>query len=213
MQIDLEYLRRHYASLSDEGLLAIDETDLVDDARRIYDEELAARGLTPQAIQDDDPGIEAPPEAEDEGLDAGPDDDLDGGPEPDWLGDAAVAASFVSRPGGDTAQDAVEARDALEAAGIPCYLSTGKVEPQRVSAQQYELRLMVPGKHNLEAESVLDQKIFNREVEGQWKTHFQMLSDEELRAVDPEVLFGGLRDRIERVTRAYREELAQRKLE
>jgi hypothetical protein len=37
-----------------------------------------------------------------------------------------------------------------------------------------------------------------------------MLSYEELKAVDPEVLFGGLRDRIERVTRAYNEELKLR---
>jgi hypothetical protein len=69
---------------------------------------------------------------------------------------------------------------------------------------------MVPGRWMLEAQSVLDQGIFNQEVEDQWKAHFQMLSDEELRAVDPQVLFGGLRDRIERVTRAYRDELAQR---
>jgi len=64
---------------------------------------------------------------------------------------------------------------------------------------------------NFEAESVLDKEIFNREAEAMWKTHFQTLSDEELQAVDLEVLVAGLKDRIERVTRAYKEELKQRR--
>ncbi len=69
---------------------------------------------------------------------------------------------------------------------------------------------MVPGKLSFEAESVLDKEIFNREIEGQWKTYFQMLSDDELQEVDLEGLLAGLTDRIARVTRAYEEELKQR---
>ncbi len=208
MHIDLDYLRRHYASLSDDALLAVDETELVENARAVYEEELAHRRLRPQeaAGSDDDPEI-APPI----NLANDDDEDLDGGPEPDWLKDSACPASFVSLPGGNAAQEAAAARDALLAAGIPVYVSSGEVEPEPDPPKLYEFRVMVPGKWTLEAESVLDQKIFNRDVEGQWKTHFQMLSDAELRAVDPEVLFGGLRDRIDRVTRAYKEELKQRR--
>jgi len=208
LQTDTVYLRRHYASLSDEALLAIDETELVDEARRIYDEELAQRGLTLAEARDTDAPsfVDRPIERPDDD-----DEELDGGPEPDWLKDAACPASFVSRPGVEAAQEAAAARDALLAAGIAVYVSSGEVEPEPDPPTQHEFRVMVPGKWMLEAESVLDQKIFNREVEGQWKTHFQMLSDEELRAVDPEILFGGLRDRIERVTRAYNEELKRRR--
>ena len=69
---------------------------------------------------------------------------------------------------------------------------------------------MVPDNLNFEAESILDKEIFNWEAEATWKAHLQTLSDEELRAVDPQVVFGGLRDRIKRVTRAYQDELARR---
>jgi hypothetical protein len=47
MQVDPEYLRRHYNSLSDEALLSIDRTDLVEIAQKCYDAELARRELTP----------------------------------------------------------------------------------------------------------------------------------------------------------------------
>ena len=205
MQIDLEYLRRHYAALSDDALQEIDETELVDQARRIYDEELAQRKLGRQ--KSGTPGKALPldsPEEEDE-------EHSDGGPAPDWIGDGAVAASFLAGPGGESAQDAAEARDALEAAGIQCYLATVQIEPSRTSAQsREEYRLMVPGKLSFEAESVLDKEIFNREIEGQWKTYFQMLSDDELQEVDLDGLLAGLKDRIARVTRAYEEELKQR---
>jgi len=209
LQIDLKYLRRHYASLSDEGLLAVDETELVDEARRIYDEELAGRGLS---LQEADVSGDGAPGLAPRSIHR-PDDhaELVGGPEPDWLKDATETASFVSRPGGEAPQRAAAARDALQAAGIPVYVWSGDVEPEPDPPKQHEFRVMVPSKWTLEAQSVLDQEIFNQEVEDQWRSHFQMLSDEELRAVDPQVVFGGLRDRIERVTRAYSEEIKQRR--
>ena len=45
MPIDPEEFRRHYASLSDEGLIEIERSELVDVARQCYDEELAQRGI------------------------------------------------------------------------------------------------------------------------------------------------------------------------
>lgn len=95
MQVDLAYLRRHYASLSDDALLAVNETELVDEARRIYDEEIAQRKLAPVAKRGSgDAGFVAPQIDGPNEVDA----DLDGDPEPDWLGDAAVGQSR-DRPG------------------------------------------------------------------------------------------------------------------
>ena len=43
MQLSIENLRRHYASLSDEALREIDRSELVEAARACYDHELAQR--------------------------------------------------------------------------------------------------------------------------------------------------------------------------
>src|ERR1022692_3246177 len=152
LAIDPIYLRRHYASLSDEGLLEVDETELVDEARRIYDEELAQRGLTGEE-QTEDEEVDAEPATDDEGFDMGP--------EPDWLKDADCPATFVNYPGGEAAQHAAAARAALEAAGIPVHVSSGEVGAGQEAEppKQYEFRVMVPGRWLLEAESVLDQEI------------------------------------------------------
>jgi hypothetical protein len=184
LQIDLESLQRHYASLSDEELQALDRDELVEMAQACYDQELAQRKLT-----------------------SGEDGDT-----PDWLEDAGCACTFYSQPGSQTAPDTSgDACSALDAAGIPCYLAMHKIDPPSVAPQtRYEYRLMVPGNLNMQAASVLDKEIFNSEVEAEWKVFFESLSDEELRAVDTEELFGGLRDRIERAARAYQEELKAR---
>ena len=198
MTTDTVYLRRHYASLSDEALLDVGQADLVEDAQRIYDEELAQRGLTRRETRgDDEPDGAASPAAD---------------RKPDWLGTAAVALTFSAGPGQDSTSGALEARSALEAAGIPCYLSTVWVDPPPVSEPREELRLMVPGNLNFEADSILEKEIYNREAEATWKTHLQTLSDEELRAMDLQLVFAGREDWIERVTRAYEDELAQREI-
>jgi len=40
-------LRRHYALLSDEALVAVDRSELVDVAKQVYDQELSQRRLKP----------------------------------------------------------------------------------------------------------------------------------------------------------------------
>jgi hypothetical protein len=189
LQIDLESLRRHYASLSDEALLALDRAELVEAAQTCYDEELAQRDLA-----------------------AGGDSDDDAGDKPDWLEEAGCACTFTSQPGNPSAPEAEDAREVLEAAGIPCYVTCRKADPPSAPPPQprYEYRLMVPGNLNMQAASVLDKNIFNAEVEAEWKMYFESLSDEELLAADTEELFGGLRDRIERAAKAHREALNAR---
>jgi hypothetical protein len=53
-------------------------------------------------------------------------------------------------------------------------------------------------------------EIFNAEIEAEWRNHFAVLADEDLFKVNKEILFGGLVDRVERVRRAYDEEVARR---
>jgi hypothetical protein len=205
-------LRRHYASLTDAALLDIAAEDLVDDARRIYEEELGQRKLKRSArtVRSEEPDVEEQDGREQD--DHAEDEDVDDEGAPDWLEDAAVASTFYSYPGTDAGGEAAaDARLALESAGIPCHLVGEKWKrDERRGEPEYEYRLMVPGKKNMEAQIVLDQRSFNQEFEDQWRGHFEELSDEELREVDLKALFGGLRDRMDRISRAYADELAQR---
>jgi hypothetical protein len=129
------------------------------------------------------------------------------------LDDAAEAYSSYARPGTtDPSEGSVDARDALEAAGIPCHLELVE-EPEQEDRMQFRWRVLVPGKLIHRATSVIDRDIFNAEFEAQWKSHLEMLSDEELRVMEPQYAFCGLYDRLERINRAYDEELQRRGLE
>src|SRR6185437_7041796 len=99
MPTDPEYLRRRYASLSDEALLEIDRAELVETAQKSYDDELQRRKLLRQ------PG--SLPDVEDK---------------PGWLNEANEVFSQLDYAGAVPAPKIGNARDALEAAGIPCYL-------------------------------------------------------------------------------------------
>jgi hypothetical protein len=206
MPVDPEYLCQHYASLSDEALAAIDRDDLVEQARRYYDDEVGRRKLTKSrdAVPSDAPREDARVE----------DDRPATEDEPDWLEEAAEVCSYAVFAGTAPPETAVDARDALEAAGIPCHLELFETAEEKSTAPEQTLRwrLMVPGKLSQRATSVLDRDIFNPEFEAEWKAHLEELSDEELREMSPQIVFCGLFDRIERVTRAYEEEISRRKI-
>jgi len=203
MKPDPEYLRRHYASLSDGELLSLDRADLVEVAQRIFDEEVSRRRQNaPQrpsrpAYQADEEGEADQLSAEDDGS--------------DWLEDAAEAYSRYVVAGATPAPEAVQAQEALEAAGIPCHLELYE-EPQEEGEQRYRWRVLVPGKFVHRATSVLDRDIFNAEFEAGWRAHLEMLSDEDLRVMEPQYAFCGLYDRLERIGRAYDEEIERRGL-
>lgn len=209
MRLDTEQLRRQYAALSDEAFDEIDRADLVEAAQKCYDEELARREAAVAAPLETD---EEPGGALDDGEDDhGPALAMDPGEEPEWLEEAACACSYTAHPGTHIAPDAELARDVLLEAGIPCYVEYQETEPPSTPPQTHaEFRVLVPGKLNLRAASVLDKEIFNQEVEAAWRTHFEGLSDEDLRALNPRVVLAGLRDRVERLTRVYQEEVARR---
>jgi hypothetical protein len=212
LRIDPEELRRHYASLSDEALGALDRDELVSMAQKLYDEEVARRELTAEpdesaAPADPPGGVE---EAEGE-LDG--ELDIDDGPTPDWLEDAACACSFGVHYGTPYAENAANARAALRAAGIPCYITMQREDPPSANPPPRQFyNVMVPGALSLQATSVLDRDIFNAEHEADWRTHLEALSDEELRAQNPEIFCAGLLDRAARLKRAYRDEIARRGL-
>ena len=190
MRIDLDDLRRHYASLPDGALLALNRGELSDAAKPLYDEEVARRKLSPEQE----------------------DVQFDSGPEPDWLDDAACACAFSvrSRNSNDAATDAYAA---LHAAGIPCHLITSEEEPPQADpTPRYTLRLMVPLASTLHAASVLDRDIFNEEQEAEWRANFEALSDDELLALNPDILCAGLLDRIARLKKAFEEEIERRQL-
>ena len=204
MAVDPQDLRKYYASLSDDALLAMDRADLTDVAQKCYDDEFTSRGL-----DEAEPAtpVDLPEEAADGDV-----AESDDGEKPAWLDEAAVVYAQAAHAGA-TPELTVQARDVLEAAGIPCYLDAYEIGNESAGPQPtHEWRLMVPGTLNLRATSTLDRDMFNSDFEAEWKTLLEGFSDKELRAMNPQIVFCGLFDRIARVTRAYNEELARRKL-
>jgi hypothetical protein len=196
MQIDTEDLRKHYSSLSDEGLLAINREDLTDVAQNCYDAELNERKLTKQRGPIE---VDAPEETETEHID----DDEDA---PDWQAEAAEVFSWTGAAGTAPAQEMAHTREVIEAAGIPCLLQLVE-EPE----EKPRWRIVVPGSLSLHAMSILDRDIFNDQFEAEWRTHLETLSDSQVRLMTPQTVFCGLFDRVERATRVYDEELTRRK--
>jgi hypothetical protein len=202
MQISTEELRKHYASLSDEALREIHPDDLTDAARKCYEEEIKSRRPAPA------------PAARQEVEDI--DDDVDGAAldvdeeEPDWLESAECVCSFRhlrSMQG----VDASTARDALLSAGVPCHLVLTPAGSGEGDGAQYdEYELMVPPGVYLKAKSVLDEQLFNAEIESGLKAHLAALSDEDLQSITPDEICAGLRDLMERLTQAYHDEVARR---
>jgi hypothetical protein len=216
MAADSQYLREHYASLSDDALLAIKRADLVETAQKCYDDEIGRRNLASRRggrRETARPSIPVPEESAGEIVEI--EEELEpAGDEPDWLDDAAEVLSRTDSPGAVPADDMANAQEVLEAAGIPCYLDLYEI-PEDTNPSQpptHIWRLRVPGNLNLRATSILERDIFNHEFEEQWKTHLETLTDEELRGMKPEVAFCGLFDRVERVTTAYAEEIRRRRL-
>ena len=100
----------------------------------------------------------------------------------------------------------------LEAEKIPCYAEAVE-EPwdDDDPSTRYRWRVLVPGKLNLRAASVIERDIDNASFEETWRSHLGVLSDEELRAARPEFVFCGLFDKVARVKRLYEDEIAQRR--
>jgi hypothetical protein len=196
MRIDPEDIRRRYAIMSDEELLSLNAEELSDIARPIYEREVAGRGL------DGDP---APVEEEASAVQE------EAEPAPDWAEDAAVICTIAVDPSTNEATGTGPAVEALEAAGIPCHLHLMEDQPAtRERPARRSFLLMVPGPLALPASSILDRDVLNAEHENEWRGHLAALSDDELKALDPDLICAGLLDRVHRLRTAYAEELASR---
>ncbi|MGB7762800.1 MAG: hypothetical protein WBL61_23395 [Bryobacteraceae bacterium] len=216
MKLDPEYVREYYNSLTDEALLAVDRSDLVEMAQQCYDGEISRRGLARRGARraDDPPAVPVQPEnPPDEKL--GPGREVLGADgKPTWLADAAEAYSVYVLHRRDEESRVADARQALEAAGIPCYPELVELTPEEKMplSATHRWRLMVPGNLTFRATSIVDRDIFNSDFEAEWKAHLEALPDKELPAMHPKLVFCGLHDRIDRVTRVYEEEIARRRL-
>lgn len=220
MRIHPEDLRRHYESLSNEGLLEIDRVDLTPVAQGVYDQEIARRGLhhQPKGEQEQEegtyhrPGPVFKPSADwDFASQLGADTD-DGRP-PAWLDDAACPWSAYINPNIDYIGTGAEVQTALREVGIPNRVVVRPPEPEPPSTPRSLYCVMVPGDFATRASSVVERKVFNRMAEAEWRTQLQAFSDEQLRALNPEDVWGALLDKADRMKRSYFDEIARRKLQ
>lgn len=186
MEFGPEDFRQHYASLSNEGLLVIKREDLNPVAQQCYDVELAQRGIPPRASK--------PAQAPAPGN-LGEASGYDVDPAPGWANDAVSVGTFQ--------EDLFDARDALEAAGIPFFIRTQAID---AAASRTKYSLMVPsGKARL-AEATLQRDVYNPTAEETFKHHFEELTDDELLALGRDGVANFARDDWQR-------EVARRELQ
>ncbi len=188
MAIDIEQLRRQYSEMTDAALLEIEREELVAEAQRCLDDELLQRRIRPEKRRAGAVSVE------DTAMDDAP---------PEWIQDAVTVVSMVAGE-----PNVTEAQRVLAAARIPSFIV------DREADRDHPMRsdLVVPPGQHLQATSVLDRDFFNPQAESEWKNHFETLSDEELLDIDADLLVAGMRDSIERLTRAYEDELLKRGL-
>ena len=198
MDIDPEYLRRHYAGLTNTALKATKRDDLIPEAQAIFDQEFAKRGLVEKA---EPPRVEPLTTVAVADEEFSHDEREEDAPPPDWIDEAFCVCAIWVRPDfKPPAPDAVEVRRVLKRHQIPSY----------IVVEDDVFKVMIPNRFELQATSILDFEIYNPQLESDYRTHFARCTDDELRGLDLTLLTAGLADRIVRMERAYREELASR---
>ena len=199
-----KYLKQQYATLTDDALLDIHREELVPTARKLLDSELQRRKIA---------GFASPNVRSENRQQNRMDAVTNSEEQPDWIYEAATVLTSVVMPGQRATDEApLSAEAALIAANIPRHLELSPIadEPETTVFPTHQWSLLVPGKLNLRATSVLDKAIFNVNFEADWKAHLAELFDDELHEMKPQIAFAGLIDKIDRATRAYEDELARR---
>jgi hypothetical protein len=219
MSIDAAQLQRHYASISNDELMALDRDSLTEIAQQCYDEEIKRRGLV---IPTDDSTDEETADILNNDTKAILDDepteiivDEDSPTEFEELGDdnEFTACSFSDYGGGSATVDAEEAYQALKSAGVPCRVKIVRVEPEPDNPKPYtDHQVLVPSSQTLHATSILDKAFFNPRMEEDWKNHLEGLTNEELLQFSADDLCAGLLDRAARLKKIYSEEVRRREL-
>jgi hypothetical protein len=140
MDATINDFRRHYQSLSDEGLLAVKREDLVELARQCYDVEVARRGLKAPATA-----------AEDAARDKEQPQEL------------VAVATFL------WAAEAKVAEALLRSESIPCSLRDENILRLNWGATVAfgGLRLMVPAEFAEQAREILGAQVSEQELEAE----------------------------------------------
>jgi hypothetical protein len=152
VDISLDDFRRHFELLSDETLLSTDREALVENARGVYDEEVARRGLITPAAENAEAAAGIPQIA------PGEDDEL------------VVIATY------NIPDEANLARGLLQSAEIPFLLQN-----DYVALGGIELKLLVPKSLEEQALEILAHEISDEELAAQAEAagEFHEYSEEE----------------------------------
>jgi len=199
--IDPEIIRARYAEMADEELRLIDRKELTSSAQQFFDHEFSRRNLT---------NDNSYPEVENDAVPV----EKFSKPTPlrvesDWMASAFTVSTFLATNSSPAA--ASDARDALEAAGIPCRIVENEVMPTPQDSLPYvEYQLMVPSALTLQAVSALDKAIYNANFAEELKNELEGLTEKEFGALDPEELCSGLLDRVERLRKVFKNEVSRR---
>jgi hypothetical protein len=155
MKANADDFRRLYSNLNDEALLAINRDDLVPVAQECLDAELAERGLTVDAEEEETAALPAPQQV---------------------LGEDVVELAVFQNPG-----DAGMARSLLRSAEIPCALSTDFLMPGSVLQVAPDVILYVPAEFVEAANEILDSEISEEDLAAQAAAagELEELEDEE----------------------------------
>ncbi len=173
LQIDPEQVRRNFSSLSDDALLELHREDLTELAVAFYDEEISKRGLIPHEESAGDPIAHGDLALEDH-RDRGEPRRLFMNSVP-WARQAVTVHTFHSAP------EAEQAREALDASGVPNALAGDESGALRFN-------LMVPRASLEAAQRILEAEIFHPVFEDALERHFAVFGDDELLEMDRKLL-------------------------
>jgi hypothetical protein len=207
MQINRRELGEHYASLNDEELLGLKRDELTETAQGIYDKEIARRELdrklsSKTEIEKIEASFREPDQlSEDESVD------------PDWHQDGVLVCAFVDMPGSNAAERISNAQTALQAAGIPSHLRLRRELNASGEPDPFDtLEILAPVRYAMHSASILNRDLFNDEFETNWRDHLNILSNEDLLTLDPDIFCAGLLDQLARMKKVYAEEMKKRNL-
>jgi hypothetical protein len=161
--------RRHFEALSDEALLAVDTSELVESACACHDEEIARRGLKSSAVVEES---ETSATEDGDGSPKTPDEELVCVADYDYMDEAEIAQGL------------------LEAASIPASLSSEQgLSMMNISGAANGVRLMVPKHLADQALSILATPLSDEELAAQAEAAGQIPEEleEELDEVEDRV--------------------------
>ena len=137
MSINIEGLKRHVASLSDEALLEVRREDLTEEAQGIYESELTSRGLAWPAAAEEEEDVEAA---------------------------AAAGGGLISLGKYDSLEEGRFARDLLRNEGIPAWFAGELAVKKGDSDPLAALELLTQAAFLEQAQLLLSSEVSDEEL-------------------------------------------------